>query len=157
MMLIRPWGRFLAVSIFIFAFDRLTKLIAFKVLALDRSLPVIPGIFHFTLVLNTGAAFGMLKDRRLFFVATSIIAVAFMVFYLWRHKTAGSTLLFAFGLITGGAAGNLFDRIKYGHVIDFLDFRIWPVFNIADSAITIGAVLLVWLVLTKNQQLRANN
>lgn len=147
---IRAWARFLGISMAVFAVDRITKIAATAALASGQSVPVAPNIFHLTIVRNTGAAFGLMKDQRLFFIFISILAIVFSIQYIWKNRDAGFIALLAFGLITGGALGNLLDRIKYGYVIDFLDFRIWPVFNIADSAISIGVVLLSWLILTKN-------
>lgn len=146
----RAWARFLTISMAVFAIDRLAKLMVSASLVSGQSVPVAPGIFHLTLVHNTGAAFGLMQDGRIFFIIVSILAVIFSIQYIWKNRDAGLISLMAFGLITGGALGNLFDRIKYTYVIDFLDFRIWPVFNIADSCITIGAVLLAWLIMTKN-------
>lgn len=137
------WGSFLSAVLSVIAFDRLTKILAVNMLAEGRSLPVLPDMFHLTLVFNTGAAFGLLRGQRLFFTVISILAVLFIVYYILKNKAAGSISLIALGLIAGGALGNLFDRMRYGQVIDFLDLRIWPVFNIADSAITVGAAILI--------------
>lgn len=123
--------------------DRLSKCTACAALESGGSVAVIPGIFHLTLVRNTGAAFGILKDGRLFFIGASVFAIIAIIAYIARRAPKDMLLSLALGLILGGAAGNLADRVLYGHVIDFLDFRVWPVFNIADSCITIGTVILV--------------
>jgi signal peptidase II len=133
----------------ILVLDRLTKLFFVKSLAVGASIPVIKGFFHFTLVYNRGAAFGMFKDQIPFFILTSVIAIFFIIFHL---KKSAALEKIALGLILAGAAGNLIDRVFLGYVIDFLDFHVqpyfyWPVFNIADSAITIGACMLGWLLL----------
>jgi signal peptidase II len=133
----------------ILALDRLTKLFFVHSLAAGDSIPVIKGYFHFTLVYNRGAAFGMLKDQIPFFILTSGIAI-FFILLNFKKSTASEKL--ALGLILAGAIGNLVDRIFLGYVIDFLDFHVaphfyWPVFNIADSALTIGACMLGWLLL----------
>lgn len=122
--------------------DRLTKYLALDNLLQDRSIDVIPNIFHLTLVLNTGAAFGLFKHFTFFFIAMSLFVIALICFYAFRFRQKDMIVSGALGLILGGAAGNLIDRLLFGYVIDFLDFRIWPVFNIADSCITIGAILL---------------
>ncbi|HOU36935.1 MAG TPA: signal peptidase II, partial [Candidatus Omnitrophota bacterium] len=113
------------------------------------SIPVIKGLFHLTLVHNRGAAFGMFKNQTPLFILTSVVAVLFILLHLKK-----STLLekFALSLILAGAVGNLIDRVLYGCVIDFIDIHIepyfyWPVFNVADSAITVGACMLGWLLL----------
>ena len=127
--------------------DRLTKQILCSNLSYDRSIKVIPGIFHLTLVRNTGSAFGLFKDWTQFFIISSVIVIALIFFYVWRCRCKDIFLISALGLILGGAIGNLIDRILFGCVIDFLDFRVWPVFNIADSSITIGAMMLALKVL----------
>lgn len=143
---LRSWAGVLAVALAVSAADRMTKIAACALLAQGQSIPVLPGLFHITLVFNTGAAFGLLKDQQAFFIAVSILAIAAIVFYLWTRRTDARGIQVALGLIMGGAFGNLFDRVTRGHVIDFLDFRIWPVFNVADTAITVGAVFLVAVV-----------
>jgi len=140
--------RFARIMLFVIAFwvyiiDRIAKLVAIKMLHAGQSVPVKPGIFHITLVLNNGAAFGLFKDRAAFFVAVSAAAVAAIMVYAWRHKGMAPPLAVSFGLILGGALGNLVDRVSFGYVIDYFDFRVWPVFNVADSAITIGVTLLI--------------
>ena len=103
---------------------------------------MVPRLFHITLVLNSGAAFGLFKGRSVFFTVSTVIVITFICFYIIRGGCKDLMTLTALGLILGGAAGNLIDRAAFGYVIDFLDFRIWPVFNIADASITIGAFIL---------------
>ncbi|MBN1526721.1 MAG: signal peptidase II [Candidatus Omnitrophica bacterium] len=125
------------------ALDRLSKYAVCASLGYGGSVPVVPGIFHLTLTRNTGAAFGILKDGRFFFIGASLAAIAAIAVYISRRSPKDMLVSLALGLILGGASGNLVDRIRYGYVIDFLDFRVWPVFNIADSCITIGTIILV--------------
>jgi len=129
----------------IFSLDQLTKILITKNLFLYQSVPVIKNIFHITLVRNTGAAFGMFKNQLYLFIFTSIGAIVLILLDL-KERRGKKLDIYSLSLafILAGASGNLVDRIRFGCVIDFLDFRIWPVFNIADSAITIGAVLLGW-------------
>lgn len=127
----------------VLSLDRLSKLLAAKKLLLHQSLPVIKGFFHLTLVHNRGAAFGILKNQTFFFILTAVSAIILISLKLGKHK-AVSLCSIALGLILSGALGNLIDRLFFGYVIDFLDFRIWPVFNIADTSITIGAILIGW-------------
>ncbi len=101
--------------------------------------PVLPNIFHLTLVHNAGVAFGLLQGCGLLI---TLVTCAVIVGLWWSRLFTLST-----GLILGGAIGNLIDRLRIGAVIDFLDFRIWPVFNLADSCITVGAVLMAWQIL----------
>ena len=132
----------LSVSSLVVIVDRLTKYILFRNLSEGESVRLIPGLFHITLVLNSGAAFGLFKGRSLFFTVSSALVMIFICVYIWRGGCKDLLTLTALGLILGGAAGNLIDRVLFGYVIDFLDFRIWPVFNIADASITIGAFIL---------------
>jgi signal peptidase II len=132
--------------------DQLSKFIITKSLQLHQSIPVIKGFFYLTLVNNQGAAFGLFKNQLILLIVTSVGAIGLICYNLkaGADKRASSDL--ALGLILAGAAGNLIDRIFFGHVIDFLDFRIWPVFNIADSSITIGACILGWLLIFKKDK-----
>lgn len=129
--------------------DRLTKYIIIKSLSEGQSIKIFPGIFHITLVLNNGIAFGLFKGGRIFFAAVSFVIISLLLFYIWRNKLQGAPFNLALGLILGGAIGNFIDRIRFGYVVDFLDFRVWPVFNAADSSITIGALILVLSILSK--------
>lgn len=135
----------------ILSLDQLSKYAANHYLQIGRSLPVIKGIFHLTLVYNRGAAFGILKNQIPLFIFTSLFALA-LICLEFSKNNHNRLYRWALILIFSGAAGNLIDRFIFGHVIDFLDFRIWPVFNLADSAITVGAVLLGWSTLrSKNK------
>lgn len=100
---------------------------------------------------NTGAAFGIFRSQTIFFVIISLIAVVAIVIYIKRSARPSYFKDIALALILGGAFGNLVDRLFFGYVIDFLDFRVWPVFNVADSAITIGTVLLIFSLVYKNR------
>lgn len=111
------------------------------------SIPVINNVFHITYILNPGAAFGILQHRTWFFVVIAALLFAVVAYY-YRRIPAGYRLLrLGLGLLLGGAAGNVIDRVQTGFVIDFFDFRIWPVFNIADMAICIGVALIVYTIL----------
>jgi len=123
--------------------DRFAKLLVFSNFFEGQSVAVIPKVFHLTLVLNTGAAFGLLKNKNQFFVISSLVVAALIVGYALFGKCKDPVMLSALGLILGGAIGNLTDRLLFGYIIDFLDFRVWPVFNVADSAITVGSLLLI--------------
>ena len=134
----------------VLSLDQLSKFLIVKYLSVGQSIPLIREVLHLTLVHNRGAAFGILRNQVPFFIFTSILVVALIFFSLKgsKHKkiyTAGLSLILA------GALGNLSDRVFLGYVVDFLDFRVWPVFNVADSAITIGAILLGWNILFKDK------
>jgi signal peptidase II len=142
-----PW---LGVAVIVILFDQLTKIAVAKVFAYGSSHVVAP-FFNLVLVYNRGAAFSFLAMaggwQRWAFTALGVGAALLICYLLKRH---GNQKLFctALSLIMGGAIGNVIDRLLYGHVIDFLDFHVggwhWPAFNLADSAITIGAALLVF-------------
>jgi len=111
-------------------------------MTLSQSIPIINNVLHMTYILNTGAAFGIFKGMNLLLIWISIIIIG-AILYNYDKIPKDTVPQIGFALIIGGAIGNLIDRIFLGHVIDFIDFRIWPAFNIADSAISIGAVLLI--------------
>ncbi len=123
--------------------DIATKLLIQNVMAENHSIPLIRNILHFTFITNTGTLFGLFQNANLFFILISAAVIGFLGYYLATNNIEDKLSAIGFGLVTGGAIGNLIDRIVYGHVIDFIDVRVWPVFNIADSAITIGVVLLI--------------
>lgn len=127
--------------------DQLTKFVVSHKMTLGESIPVINEVFHITLVHNTGSAFGLFKGANMFLIFVSI-AVLIGVFYaLQKVKENEKLMQILLGLLAGGALGNLIDRVVLGHVVDFLDFRVWPVFNVADSSLSIaivGLIILLW-------------
>lgn len=132
----------------ILSLDQLSKILISRCLSLNQSMPVIKGIFYFTLVHNRGAAFGILKDQVPLFIITAVFAIILAYRGLKEQGSRRvSVYTVSLGFILAGGIGNLIDRLFRGYVVDFLDLRIWPVFNLADSAITVGAVLLAWTVL----------
>jgi len=131
--------------------DQITKFYVDSSMRLHESIPVIQGLFSITHVRNPGAAFGFLADasplfRSIFFVAVTVLAIILVVHYIWKSRAEEPFLTFALSLILSGAVGNLIDRVRLGEVIDFLDVYVgtthWPAFNVADSAISVGAVIL---------------
>jgi signal peptidase II len=147
---------FLYLAIIVFVLDRITKIIVTKILLSSESLPVIHRIFSITLVKNTGSAFGFLPQATKFFVWFSILAIIIIVIFLFRLKKKDFFVKFSLALIMGGALGNLFDRLAFGYVIDFLDFKIWPVFNLADFSISVGCLLLLFKMFTSPKELKKN-
>jgi signal peptidase II len=133
--------------------DQLSKGIILHTLALHDSQPILPGVFHLTLVYNTGIAFGFFKEHSnlLFFLISG--SLVFLLLWGVRLRRAHSLAGFGLALILGGAIGNWIDRMRFGAVIDFLDFRVWPVFNLADSAISIGVGLYLVLVFFKKNEI----
>ena len=133
----------LGIGILVFIIDQLVKHLVVSTMHLGQSLPVIKGIFHITYVLNPGAAFGMLEHQRWFFILVALAAVLLGAAFYKKLQQESFLMRSGAGLLLGGAVGNLADRIQSGLVVDFLDFRIWPVFNIADIAICAGAGMLI--------------
>lgn len=138
------------VSALVVVLDRLTKVAASAVLELHRPVAVFPGL-NLTLTYNTGAAFSLLSDaggwQRWFFVVLALAASAVILFWLRMLPARNRWLGGALALVLGGALGNLWDRLAHGYVIDFIDAYYrdwhWPAFNLADAAISVGAILLV--------------
>ena len=141
--------RYLWIAIAVIALDQLTKHVAADYLVRHGELELVP-FLNLALVHNTGAAFGMFSQasgwQNVFFIAVALIACIAILWMVWRLERKDLLLVSGLMLILGGAAGNLIDRLVHGYVIDFIDvyYRAWhwPAFNIADSAITIGAAIL---------------
>ena len=142
--------KWLWLSLAVFALDQITKLWVVANFDLYESIQVVPQI-NITYVHNTGAAFSFLSSaggwQRWFFVGVAVIASIILTVWLARLKTSDEWMAVTLSLILGGAIGNLFDRISYAYVIDFIDVYYqtwhWPVFNIADCAISIGVVMML--------------
>ena len=132
------WGVALAIA------DQLLKKLFSGTMQLGESIPVLPGIFHLTYIQNPGAAFGLFENQTLFFIAIAAFLLAFLAFAYKELAAQGIWVRFGMSLLAGGAVGNLLDRVRFGAVIDYLDFRIWPIFNLADIGICLGAALIVW-------------
>ena len=136
--------------------DRASKWLVGRNITLHDSLTVVPGFFRFTHVENRGAAFGLFSDspsewKVTVLILFSLIALVVVSALLWKNSHSMTVTGFGLALIMGGALGNLWDRLLEGHVVDFLDFSLggyhWPAFNVADSAIVMGALLLVTEIL----------
>ena len=136
-----------SVSGIVLVLDQLSKILALNFLKPRPSVPVWPNVFHLSFVENSGIAFGLFQDHPEFWtlIISGSVLCLLIVSVFFRKQPFSHKL--AFGFILGGAVGNWIDRLQFTHVIDFLDFRVWPVFNVADSFITIGALLFVWFAL----------
>ena len=108
--------------------------------------PCLGKYFHITYVQNTGAAFSILKGKTFLFTAVSSVIILTIIYILIKYPIKRKIFGIVMAMILGGAFGNLIDRLRYGYVVDFLDFRVWPVFNIADCAIVLGVVVLAYLI-----------
>jgi signal peptidase II len=138
--------------------DQITKAHILQSLALNHTTAIIPGFFNITHIHNPGGAFGLMANlnasmRAILFLIISSLAVGLIFYFYQKTPPTHRWLATAFALIFGGAIGNLIDRVRFGTVVDFLDFYIgtlhWPAFNVADSAITIGICIFVYHILFK--------
>lgn len=136
---------FLLSSLVIVALDQFTKELVRANMYPGQSIPPDAWV-RLTYVTNTGGAFGILQGQSLLILITTIIGVAAILLYYIFPPVNSWLLTAALGLQFGGALGNLLDRIRLGHVTDFIDFRVWPVFNLADSAIVVGVATLTFFV-----------
>ncbi|MBU1965700.1 MAG: signal peptidase II [Proteobacteria bacterium] len=152
---------FLAITFLVMLLDQATKAWIISTMRIYDSFVVIEGFFSITHVRNPGAAFGFLAGapplfRHIFFLAITVAAIALILHYLRVSRIEEPSLVSALALILAGAVGNLIDRIRFGEVVDFLDVYIgshhWPAFNVADSAITVGAVVLMAVLLRRRKQ-----
>jgi signal peptidase II len=143
---------FYLIALAIVLTDQITKAIVVRSMRLGQSIPLVPGYLDLTFVLNPGAAFSFLATlpdniRNPFFILVSIAAAVLIIVYRTRYLRQNLLASGSLGLILGGAVGNLIDRVRYGVVVDFIDVHVhqyhWPVFNVADSAISVGVTLLL--------------
>jgi signal peptidase II len=138
-------------SILVMVADQLSKYIVLSLLKPHDSVPIIQNLFHITYVQNTGAAFSILRGQRYFFVLVSSAIIFAIIYYIRKIPKEKRLLRLILGLVLGGAIGNLIDRVRLGFVVDFFDFRIWPVFNVADSALVVGVCMLTYFILTDRE------
>ena len=143
----------LIISALVIVLDRWSKLWIIHHIPIGHARTIIPGVFRLTHVLNTGAAFSLFEGStspamvRNLLIAFSVFAVIVVIALIWKFGRQLSLISFSLALILGGALGNLYDRVRFSHVVDFLEVHIihyhWPDFNVADSCIVIGACLLL--------------
>ena len=143
---------FLGVAVVI-VLDQITKSAITARFVMHESYPVINGFLNLVYVMNPGAAFGFLASasaafRYIFFIGVTSAAIFLIIYYLVKSRHGSILIVVCLTLIFAGAVGNLIDRIRFGAVVDFLDLYIgtwhWPAFNVADSAISVGAILMIW-------------
>jgi len=156
----RKYITFLLIGVAIILVDQVTKVLVTQRFSLYENLEVIPGFFNLTYIRNTGGAFGLLAGeasqlRTGLFLAISCVGMG-IIFYLYTRIPPGEPWLDAgLAMTFGGALGNLIDRVRFGEVIDFLDFHIgtlhWPAFNVADSAISVGVGIFCFYFLFKKR------
>jgi signal peptidase II len=147
------WTAFIVITLVTIVADQVTKKIARDSFSAADPVQVLP-FFELTKAWNTGIAFGQFRDNQVIVIALSIVAIAWMFVYFARSGGRSPVLPVAIGLLAGGALSNLFDRLTQGRVTDFLHISNFPVFNLADVAITAGVILLVLTLLSNERQLR---
>ena len=141
------WDKFLFVGII--ALDQFVKAKIISTMVPGESIPVLQNVFHITYVLNPGAAFGILPNQRIFFLVAGGILLILAAYFYPKINRKDTLSKFGAIILVSGATANLIDRVQSGLVIDFLDFRVFPVFNIADIAIVVGMFVMVYVVLFK--------
>jgi signal peptidase II len=137
----------LLVVVIVMFIDQLSKFYIQTHMVPGMSIPVVKDVLHITYVLNPGAAFGLFEHQTLFFLIVAVSLVVGAIYFYPRIPQQYRLLRFGIGLMVGGAMGNVIDRIKTGYVVDFFDFRVWPVFNIADAAIVCGVGCIVFTMI----------
>lgn len=144
--LLRRFGAALLIAGAVLVLDQVTKELAQTYLTRqpDQSVPILGEAVRLTYVANRGAAFGILQDRTVFFVIVGVAVIGVIVASYRYYPVSGWLLNLALGLQLGGAIGNLVDRLRVGYVVDFIAVSIWPVFNLADSAIVVGVGILAY-------------
>jgi signal peptidase II len=157
---------FLAITALVVLLDQLSKVWIITTLRLHEGFSLIDGFFNIVHVRNPGAAFGFLAAapplfRYIFFIAVTLAAILLILHYLRVSRIEHPSLVSALALILAGAVGNLIDRVRFGEVVDFLDVYIgahhWPAFNVADSAISVGAVCLIGVLLRGRKERMEGN
>ena len=148
--LYRDWT-LLQLAALVLALDQLSKFVVRQTLEWHYSWPY-QGFFRFTHVQNTGSAFGLFQGHNLPLLLVSLAGVVVLA-YIYRSQGQPSLMMrVSIALMLGGALGNLLDRILQGHVTDFIDIGPWPVFNLADSAIVVGLILMAWLLVMRRNE-----
>ncbi|MFC3040260.1 signal peptidase II [Virgibacillus xinjiangensis] len=134
-------------ALIVIILDQLTKWVVIRTMELGEQITVMEGFFYFTSHRNSGAAWGIFQGQMLFFYIVTLLVVAGVIFYMQKYAKNDKLLATALGLILGGALGNFIDRLVHREVVDFIDVIIFgydfPIFNIADSALTIGVILII--------------
>lgn len=137
----------------VFVLDQITKWIIIQTIGPDaarRTITIVPGVLEFVFVRNTGSAFGLFQGSSDFLKIAAVIAVMILLVYYIRSAAHDWVISIALGLQLGGAFGNIADRYRHGYVVDFIDFPRFPTFNVADSAITVGVVILIYALLFRD-------
>jgi signal peptidase II len=143
---------FYIVAAIVFAADLATKKIVSSILEPAQSIPIIKGLLNITYIQNTGVAFGLFPNQRIALVIIGVVVCAVILYYFSKAKKRDILLQIAFAIIFGGSLGNLFDRVFYGYVIDYIDVTFFSVFNFADIAINAGVLLILCDIFFKGER-----
>ncbi len=128
--------------------DQIVKNAVASNMELNESIPVIADVFHITYIHNTGAAFSLMEGLRILLILLPLLVILAALIYMFKkRKSAHPMLLLSLAFIAGGGLGNVVDRVFFGYVVDYFDFRVFPIFNIADIFVCVGCALLVIYVL----------
>ena len=136
----------LQLFVIVFLTDQFTKWLVREFIEFRESVPV-DGFFRLTHTFNTGSAFGLFRDQNLPLIIVSVVGIGILMLIYRSQPQPGNLLRLSLGLQFGGATGNLLDRVRLGHVTDFVDVGSWPIFNVADASIVTGLALLAWMFL----------
>ena len=128
----------------IFLVDQLSKFVVRRFLDFQESIPE-EGFFRITHTFNTGSAFGLFQDQNFPLILASVVGITILALIYRGQRRPTNLLRLSLGLQLGGAAGNLLDRVRMGHVTDFVDVGPWPIFNVADASIVVGLLMLMWM------------
>ena len=138
-----------SVILLVIFLDQSSKFFVKNNFKLTQSVPIIKDVLHFTYINNTGSAFGLFKNFNIIFILFSVIVILIILYNLKKINEKEKAMQLSVGLLLGGTIGNLIDRLYNDSVIDFIDLRFWPVFNIADSAVTISIAILIFILWNK--------
>ncbi len=149
------------ISIILLCIDQISKLLVVNLLTKTDSITIIKNFFYLTYINNDGAAFSILVGKRIFLILIAVLVTVMLIRYIKKNNIQNKLELVSISLIIGGSLGNLMDRVIRGYVIDFLDFKIFnynfPIFNLADTFIVIGVILLLLKEIRKENNLDSRN
>lgn len=149
------------ISIILLCIDQISKLLVVNLLTKTDSITIIKNFFYLTYINNDGAAFSILVGKRIFLILIAVLVIVMLISYIKKNNIQNKLELVSISLIIGGSLGNLMDRVIRGYVIDFLDFKIFnynfPIFNLADTFIVIGVILLLLKEIRKENNLDSRN
>lgn len=144
-------------AVFVLGLDQWSKYLVRASMQMGESIPIIDSIFHLTYIENEGVAFGLFSGHTNIFVLVSILVLIGLLIFVWKESSQSLLLHYGAALVVSGALGNIIDRAMKASVTDMFDFRIWPIFNIADIAVCVGFVLLVLYLFFSSEDKSENN